>query len=67
MIRPEWPKFTDEFGAYELQAWKVEHGYVWCDVLECEALDNPATHIEMREAYVHWRHHEYLAGCSHGR
>lgn len=67
MTREDWPTLSDIFEDYDLRNWKVEHGYVRCDLLTCEALNNPVTMLELRDAYVHWRHHANLAGCSHGR
>lgn len=60
----DWPVFED---AYELKEWKVEHGYVRCDSVGCEAREDPKTEWEIRQAYGHWRYHHNLGGCSHGR
>jgi len=64
MTRQDWPVFEDN---YELREWKIEHGYVACDSLDCEAKDQPQTDWEYKQAYGHWRYHQYLAGCSHAR
>jgi hypothetical protein len=31
----------------------------------CEALEHPASLEELVVAYLHWRSHSYLNGCSH--
>jgi hypothetical protein len=48
--------------------------YVPCDDLGCKALENPGQvgdieqmYLEWRQAAEHWRRHQYLCGCSHGR
>lgn len=38
---------------------------VKCD-RDCRALAEPETREEIRAAYIHWRKHSYLHGCSHG-
>jgi hypothetical protein len=37
-----------------------------CDDRDCNALRNPQTVEELREAYEHWMNHGWLSGCSHG-
>jgi hypothetical protein len=58
-----------------------EHDYDWrdapddiepCDVHvdcdeRCKALVRPETPEELRAALEHWRCHQWLSGCSHGR
>ena len=40
---------------------------IWVECDEgCGALLNPVTVEELRAAVIHWRHHGYLNGCSHG-
>jgi hypothetical protein len=45
-----------------------------CDVINCDALldpdvtSKPADIVdELARAYRHWRNHEVLSGCSHGK
>lgn len=33
----------------------------------CQALEQPRTILQLLLAWDHWRHHEYLHGCSHAR
>lgn len=46
--------------------WIGDRQLVDCDD-NCLAFDKPETEDETRAAYVHWRYHGYLAGCSHAR
>lgn len=39
---------------------------VHCDE-DCGALTDPRTPEEIAAAYLHWRNHPYLSGCSHAR
>ena len=40
--------------------------HVSCDS-GCGALKIPLDVAELHAAYVHWRHHSNLGGCSHSR
>lgn len=43
-------------------------GFVSCDNEKCYAKDNPSitkSH-EIWDAYIHWRFHSNMKGCSHG-
>lgn len=39
--------------------------HVSCDE-DCRALLDPQTPYEVMAAYLHWRRHPRLSGCSHG-
>lgn len=41
--------------------------YVPCDSVACRAKQQPQTLEEYGAALDHWRSHQYLGGCSHGR
>lgn len=41
--------------------------YEQCDDPTCKALKVPGTLEEYQAAYLHWKRHQYLCGCSHGR
>jgi hypothetical protein len=46
-----------------------EAGLVWCDDPNCRAKEDPLWDDidELRDALEHWRDHDVLSGCSHGR
>lgn len=54
--------FTWQEGSDEMPECLI---HVDCDE-RCKALADPQTPDEVRAAYEHWRHHQYLCGCSHG-
>lgn len=39
--------------------------YVRCDY-DCRALNSPVSLGDVFSAYMHWRYHSELKGCSHG-
>lgn len=43
-----------------------EQGFVYCDDLTCQAIQEPKTLEEYKAAYEHFKSHYYLHGCSHG-
>jgi len=54
---------TDEWGDRFLDGREL----VGCDEEQCLAYKEPKTFEEYKAAYEHWRSHNYLCGCSHGR
>lgn len=44
----------------------ADRAIVGCDE-GCEAFEEPETPEEIRAAFLHWRDHGFLKGCSHAR
>lgn len=58
---------TDWYDDYQAHEQRAERGLVRCDELDCPAVEAPQTDEQYRQAYLHWRFHGLLAGCSHAR
>jgi len=54
---PEWQDERD---------FRHDQGFVYCDDLTCQALQEPKTLQEYKTALKHFQSHSYLHGCSHG-
>jgi hypothetical protein len=49
----------------DIAVWiKPEDTVVPCEY-KCGALLAPKSESEIYKAYIHWRYHSYLGGCSH--
>lgn len=51
-----WESYNNRVNANEI---------VGCDSM-CGAKDKPETSQEIWNAYIHWREHSVMSGCSHG-
>lgn len=50
----------------ELRDKHVAEGLVACDMF-CGAKESPYTFEEYKTAWLHWKSHNYMHGCSHSR
>lgn len=50
---------------YAWEEYRADASTVPCDAM-CGAPDEPKNGREYAKAYIHWRDHSVMSGCSHG-